>query len=399
MTLWLILCWLALTSPLLFLLLLDSLLRVFLLVISRLPSAGQAVSGGGRSSIRMAAIIPACNEAGVIADTVARLREQLPDGGLFVIADNCSDGTASAARQGGAQVWERWDADERGKGAALRWFLKSAASELESYAAVAVFDADSVVADDFLVRAGEVLADGSQVVQGFVNPLSGGSPAADLAAYSEILSQRIDDAARKRLGWPAPLRGTGMVFRHELLTSLLPGLCTRVEDVELSLCLAARGQPVRFAPAAVVGDPKPALPRGVATQRARWLQGQREVLQRHGRLVARLLLSGRPGNVSLVFATLLKPKTAVLAVKGLYLAILLLLPAQSVAWGWLATGLAGLAFALDWVYYAVGLALVENRGRYARALAQAPVYFVVWMWGLVLSLVSAQAWLSARRDN
>jgi cellulose synthase/poly-beta-1,6-N-acetylglucosamine synthase-like glycosyltransferase len=321
----------------------------------------------------------------------------IPACDLFVIADNCTDDTAAIARQAGAQVWERQQSDEGGKGSALRWFLGAAAAQLEQYDAIAVFDADTVVYESFWPHARAALAQGAEVVQGFVQPLTDGSPAADLAAYSELLSQYIDDTARSRLGWPVPLRGTGMVFRRQVLLDLLPHLQTKVEDIEMSLLLAVRGQTVVFVPDAVVGDSKPTSTKGIATQRARWLQGQREVLQYHGRLVTHLLLGGRPGDISLILATLLKPKTLVMVLKFLWLLVALVLPLR-LALRWSVAALAGLALSADWVYYVLGLRLVENPSHYMRVLAQAPLYLVMWLWSLVLSLISADPWLSTRRD-
>jgi hypothetical protein len=65
---------------------------------------------------------------------------------------------------------------------------------------------------------------------------------------------------------------------------------------------------------------------GIATRRVRWLQGQREVLQHHGRLVTHLLLGGRPGDISSILATLLKPETLVMFLKFLWLLVALALP-------------------------------------------------------------------------
>jgi cellulose synthase/poly-beta-1,6-N-acetylglucosamine synthase-like glycosyltransferase len=397
MIIWLRTLLLALAGPVLLVLLLDSLLRAWLLWVRRLAPrpAGTLSAPASRGSI--AAVIPAHDEAGTIGATIARLRAGVPADGVFVIADNCADDTALVARQAGAQVWERDRPDEPGKGAAMRWFLDAAAEELRAYEAVAIFDADSVVDGGFWPQVASALRQGADVVQGFVQPLSAGSPAADLAAYSELLSQLIDDTARARLGWPIPLRGTGMVFRLQVLLDLLPHLQTRVEDIEMSLLLAAGGQQVVSVPGAVVGDPKPAAPRGVATQRARWLQGQREILQHHPRLVARLLGGRRPADISLVFANLLKPKTLLLLLKGLLLPLAWLLPDRRLRLGW--ATLAGLALMFDWVYYIAGLWVVETPGRYARALIQAPAYLAMWLGSLILSFVSSNPWLSARRDR
>ena len=61
---------------------------------------------------RYAAIIAARNEEGVIGDLIQTLKrqdypEELLD--IFVIADNCTDGTADVSRKAGAIVYERFN--------------------------------------------------------------------------------------------------------------------------------------------------------------------------------------------------------------------------------------------------------------------------------------------------
>ena len=73
------------------------------------------------------AIIPAHNEEKVIKNLVESLKEQnypkeMLD--IYVIADNCTDNTADAAREAGAIVYERNDPEKRTKGFAIQWFLK-----------------------------------------------------------------------------------------------------------------------------------------------------------------------------------------------------------------------------------------------------------------------------------
>ena len=73
-----------------------------------------------------ALIISAHNEEAVIANMVESLKElDYPKDAydIFVIADNCSDATADAARNAGAEVYERFDAHRRGKGYALEWMF------------------------------------------------------------------------------------------------------------------------------------------------------------------------------------------------------------------------------------------------------------------------------------
>ena len=55
-------------------------------------------------SIRLAVVVPAHDEEGMIARTVASLQAADAATPVFVVAHNCSDGTQRAATQAGAQV-------------------------------------------------------------------------------------------------------------------------------------------------------------------------------------------------------------------------------------------------------------------------------------------------------
>jgi cellulose synthase/poly-beta-1,6-N-acetylglucosamine synthase-like glycosyltransferase len=66
-------------------------------------------------------LIPAHDEAGIIAETLERLGPVLSETTtrVVVVADNCTDETAAIVRQKGFEVLERFDTDRRGKGFAL----------------------------------------------------------------------------------------------------------------------------------------------------------------------------------------------------------------------------------------------------------------------------------------
>src|SRR5262249_19653464 len=88
---------------------------------------------------RCAVVIPAHNEPAGFGDTTKRLQPQSrPGDRLIVVADNCSDSTAAAAREAGAEVIERQDAERRGKGFALDFGLKHL--EADPPAVVVVID-------------------------------------------------------------------------------------------------------------------------------------------------------------------------------------------------------------------------------------------------------------------
>ena len=92
-----------------------------------LPERRSAKAAANEKYTRFAVIVPAHNEEGVIGKLVQSLKKQdYPDTEyeIFVIADNCTDGTADAARKAGASVLERTDAQRRGKGYAMEWFFE-----------------------------------------------------------------------------------------------------------------------------------------------------------------------------------------------------------------------------------------------------------------------------------
>jgi len=73
-------------------------------------------------------LVPAHNEELLLGGVLDELRAlDYPSDSCrsFVIADNCTDGTAQVAREHGAEVLERTNTEQRGKGYALDWALTS----------------------------------------------------------------------------------------------------------------------------------------------------------------------------------------------------------------------------------------------------------------------------------
>ena len=356
--------------------------------------------------MNITAIIPAHDEAGVIARTISNLRAATPPpDSIIVIADGCTDSTAQVAAQSGAMVFQ---CNEGSKGGALKWLFAQDLADLKDPRGLdVIFDADSIVSPNFFAEVRHAFKGGAQATQGFVSPVIPTPSMAEiasqitlamtvpaLAAYSEVLSQVFDDEVRSRLGWGVPLRGTGMAFRTELLRELLPHVHTRTEDIELSLLLAQRGVRVKFLSKAVVYDPKPPDAARVSRQRARWLQGQAQVWRSYWRVASLLLLRG-PEMWWLLSALLLKPKTLFVFLKALIVLCAIVLP---MVW-WLKILLSAWLM-MDVVYYVVGLSLVpsSDRVRYTRAMFIAPLYLWIWIKSLMLALRSRAQWLSVRHE-
>ena len=100
-------------------------------------------------------LIPSHNEARIIADTIAsieRLDYPADKRLIYVLADDCSDDTAGAAREAGAHVLVK-TLPASGKGEAIDWAVRQAAVQSQTWDALIVFDADSRPGPNFAIYA------------------------------------------------------------------------------------------------------------------------------------------------------------------------------------------------------------------------------------------------------
>ena len=219
--------------------------------------------------------IPAHDEEVVISNTVQRLRaldypEELV--AVHVVADHCSDSTANAAREAGAVVHERNDGPRTGKGAALSWFFKRTLAS-DSCDAFVIFDADTLVDQDFLRIMDARLASGSQVIQGqhvIRNPEAGWFPALTWAMF--LVDNRFQNLGRSALGWSAKHMGDSICFHADVLRQIGWG-SGLTEDYQMRQRLLLEGIVIAYEPTAIGrGEAAPTWEMARA-QRARWLRG------------------------------------------------------------------------------------------------------------------------------
>ncbi len=239
-------------------------------------------------STRFAITIPAHDEAPVIAGTVNRLRGLDYPAELFaihIVADHCSDETATLARQAGAIVHERDDGPRSGKGVALAWLFERVLTD--PYDAVVVFDSDTQVDADFLRVMDAHLAQGLQVIQGqhiIRNPHSGWFPALTWAMF--LIDNRFQNLGRSNLGWAAKNMGDSICFRADILRRLGWGEGL-TEDFQLRQRLLLAGIKISYEPSAKGYGEAPCTWAQARAQRARWLRG----VQMASRQLARQLLT------------------------------------------------------------------------------------------------------------
>ena len=223
------------------------------------------------------AIIPAHNEAAVVANLINSLKAQNYPKELFdiyVIADNCTDNTAEIARNAGAIVYERFDSTKKTKGYAMQWFLKQKIEENADYDAFCVFDADNVVMPDFIKNMNKKLCQGEEVVQGYrdiKNPTDNWITAGYALFYWTM--HRFYHLARYNVGLSPLLNGTGFMVKFDVVKPDGWNTQTLTEDIEFSLINMCEGRKLGWATDAIVYDEQPLGFKQSWSQRMRWSVG------------------------------------------------------------------------------------------------------------------------------
>lgn len=232
-----------------------------------------------------AVVVPAHNEELSIRRTLESLgaMEYPADRRrLLVVADNCTDATAAIAREAGAEVWERSNREQRGKGYALRWCFDRLVAEQQPVDAVVVIDADTTVAPDLLTIFNHDLEKGSTVLQAsdLVAPRPG-AWSSEATRLGFFLYNHVRPLGRRVLGCPTGLRGNGMCFRTDVLRDHPWNAFSVSEDLEFGLQLFLAGHPAQFVPEAIVLATMPENPDNAVSQRSRWEGGRYAIVRRY----------------------------------------------------------------------------------------------------------------------
>ncbi|MBI4320718.1 MAG: glycosyltransferase [Chloroflexi bacterium] len=325
---------------------------------------------------RFAVLIPAHDEElllGRLLDSLGRLDYPNRLFEIYVVADNCSDGTARVAREHRVKVLERENGALMGKGHALNWLFGEVSRDESEYDAFVVLDADSTVTPTFLAVLNDKLMSGSEVVQAYytvANPAESWSTRLRFVALA--LVHYLRPLGKRRLGASAGLKGNGMCFARSVIEQHGWKAYSLAEDVEHHLELVLSGIKVDFAPDAIVRAEMPTSLPGAHSQNLRWERGRLVMVRRY---VPRLIWSGlRTRNLAQVDAALeqLVPPFSVPVALSILCTVLGLAVGSK-----LLTILALGVIACQLFYIIGGLVLVGAPPQVYLSLLRAPVY-VAW---------------------
>lgn len=253
---------------------------------------------------RYAALISARNEEGVIGELIESLKKQNYPADLldiYVVADNCTDGTAEAAQRAGATVFRRFNRVEVGKGYALDFLLKALAADGRDkrYEGYFIFDADNIVDPNFVAEMNRTFDRGGYAAVTCYRNSKNFAQNWITAGYSIwfLREARFVNAARQALGLTCHVSGTGFLISADVVREnggwpfhLL------TEDIQFSAQCAVEGKRIGYCEGAMVYDEQPTQFRQSWDQRLRWSKGFFQVDRKCGLgLVKGIFRGGRRG--------------------------------------------------------------------------------------------------------
>ena len=338
----------------------------------RRPSS---VTSAGASAPMLVLLIPAHNEALLIANTIQSLRAMrypAERARLVVVADNCDDDTAAIARREGAECLERVDPVLRGKPRAIAWALEQL--DLASFDALVIIDADAVVDPGFAlaVAATGQLRDRAAQTYNDVRNRTENSLTRMAGVFSAVRCVLMN-GLKARVGLNVPLAnglciGTDVLRRHGWPAF---SIC---EDWEMYAYLTVAGVRIENVPDARVYAQEARSLRQSSSQRQRWAAGKLMVLRAYlGRILRHPSLPWHAKLDLLAELTAFGPAVH-LGVAAVLAALALLLPIP--AGRWIAAAL-GLTIARFVAYTLVAARRDPQPLRALGAFAYLPVY-TIW---------------------
>jgi hypothetical protein len=282
-------------------------------------------------------LVPAHDEELLIGRCVRSLKAQTYPGALVqivVVADNCGDGTAAAARSEGAEVFARTEPTVRGKGHALRFAIDRLMRQAV-FDAIVVVDADSVADPALLSNLVRRFDAGAGVVQGESLLLEDASSQSALRAAAYLLINKVRPAGRAVFGLPCGLAGNGMLFGRDLLADHPWDAFSSTEDAEYAIGLRRAGVRPVFAGGAIVRSPTAPNPRAAEEQLLRWEGGKLHLARTQlPGLVREAVREGRPSLLDVAFELAVPPLSVLVAYSGAGVVIGAVLVSTSVAALW-----------------------------------------------------------------
>ncbi len=228
---------------------------------------------------KIAVLVAAHNEEIVIGGTIMTILPQLSDRDkLIVIADNCSDRTATIARNLNATVIERRDLLHLGKGFALDYGLQSI--QHDPCDVVIILDADCHIEPNYIKSIARLAMTSGRPVQpiNLLYRVDKSNLKSAISEFAFIVKNLVRPQGLAQLNLPCMVT-MGTAFPWSIINQVPLGSDNLVEDMQFGIDLAIAGNPPLFCSSAKVTGALPQKDRAATTQKTRWEHGHLSTLQ------------------------------------------------------------------------------------------------------------------------
>lgn len=243
---------------------------------------------------RYGVLIAARNEAAVIENLIHSIKHQTYDENLvdiFVVADNCTDQTAILAKEAGAEVYERFNKEQVGKGYALKYLLDQLMQkeQWKAYDGFFIFDADNILEPDYIEEMNRTFNQGYPVITSYRNSTNFGDNwiSAGYAIWFLHEAQWLNKG-RMAVGSSSMVQGTGYVVSRELLEKNdgWHFFCL-TEDIEFTADCIVNDIKIGYCEKAIFYDEQPTRFKDSWNQRLRWIKGYFQVFSKYKSILAK----------------------------------------------------------------------------------------------------------------
>lgn len=245
---------------------------------------------------KFAVLVSARDEENVISQLVDSVKKQnypaeLLD--IYVLADNCTDNTALAAKQAGAIVFERENRENIGKGYALNFLFRKIFETRgrEYYDGYFIFDADNLLDENYVSEMNNVFSAGYEIITSYRNSKNYDTSWVS-AGYSLgfLRDARFLHNARMIVNSGSVVSGTGFFVSRNIINENggWP-FFSLTEDCEFSIKNLLEGHKIAYCHDAVFYDEQPVKFKDSLSQRLRWVKGTFIVFGKYGKEILKAL--------------------------------------------------------------------------------------------------------------
>lgn len=241
------------------------------------------------------------NEAAVIGQLINSIRSlDYPQDKIkiHVIADNCTDDTATIARSLGVEVFERENHIEVGKSYALKYYFEKQKEAIfaDDFAGFIIVDTDNVYDKNYLKELNKVYQEkNADVIAAYrASTNIGDSFWAFGTGYSFLRECSLLHKVREKAGISSYVSGTSFFVSHKKIIAQDGwNYHTLIEDIQFSASHIIDGGMTHYAHEAIFYDEQPNNFKDSWNQRLRWVKGLYQVSWRYGWKLFKAMFTGK----------------------------------------------------------------------------------------------------------